>query len=111
RHQQAILVPAPSPIAAAWWDERLSAIENRLTKTGILAPMTLRLLAVLAAAFAVAAPVSRRSDPLTGMQFVLLPGGSFEMGTPASEAGREPQERRHHVTLSRSFYLAIHEVT
>jgi len=73
--------------------------------------MTLRLLAVLAAAFAVAAPVSRRSDPLTGMQFVLLPGGSFEMGTPASEAGREPQERRHHVTLSRSFYLAIHEVT
>ena len=73
--------------------------------------MMLRLLAALAAAVAVAAPASPRSDPLTGMPFVLVPAGSFEMGTPTSEAGREPQERRHHVTVSRPFYLAVHEVT
>jgi formylglycine-generating enzyme required for sulfatase activity len=104
-------VPAASSISAAQWDERLSAIENPLAKTGILAGMTRMALAAVATVFVVVAPVSRRSDPMTGMQFVLVPAGSFEMGTPASEAGREAQEQRHPVTVSRPFYLAIHEVT
>ena len=33
------------------------------------------------------------------------------MGTPPTEAQREPQETLHHVPISRPFYLAIHEVT
>jgi len=33
------------------------------------------------------------------------------MGTPPGEPGREAQERLHQVALSRSFYLAAHEVT
>jgi len=52
-----------------------------------------------------------RGDPTSGMTFALIPAGSFEMGTPAAEPGREAQERLHTVTLSRPFYLAIHEVT
>ena len=38
-------------------------------------------------------------------------GGQFEMGTPPTEPQRESQETLHHVTISRAFYLAIHEVT
>lgn len=42
---------------------------------------------------------------------VLISAGTFQMGTPASEAGREAQEVPHGVRLSRPFYLARHEVT
>jgi formylglycine-generating enzyme required for sulfatase activity len=52
-----------------------------------------------------------RLDPLTGMAFVRIPAGTFRMGTPESEPGREPQERLHTVTIARPFYLATHEVT
>jgi formylglycine-generating enzyme required for sulfatase activity len=58
-----------------------------------------------------AGPVPRRVDPMTGMAFLRIPAGTFEMGTPATEKLREPQERLHRVTLSRAFYLAVHEVT
>jgi formylglycine-generating enzyme required for sulfatase activity len=52
-----------------------------------------------------------RADPLTGMTFVRIPAGTFDMGTPDGEPGREPQERLHRVTLAKDFYLAAHEVT
>lgn len=52
-----------------------------------------------------------KMDPQTGIAFALIPAGTFRMGTPASERSREPQERQHAVTLSRPFYLGIHEVT
>src|SRR4051812_1990056 len=45
------------------------------------------------------------------MPFVLLPAGTFRMGTPPSEKGREAQERLHQVTIARAFYLGVHEVT
>ncbi len=51
------------------------------------------------------------TEPLTGMQFTLVPGGTFTMGSPPAEPGREPQERQHAVSLSRAFFLARHEVT
>jgi len=72
--------------------------------------MLVRVAAVLLALLAAAAPV-RRVDPLTGMPFVLVPAGSFQMGTPATEADREPQEVLHTVTIVRPFYLAAHEMT
>jgi sulfatase modifying factor 1 len=56
-------------------------------------------------------PAARRVDPLTGMAFSLIPAGSFDMGTPETEPQREPQERLHRVTISRGFYLGVHEVT
>ncbi|MFM8980091.1 MAG: formylglycine-generating enzyme family protein [Planctomycetia bacterium] len=50
-------------------------------------------------------------EPVAGMRFVLVPGGSFTMGSPEGEEGRHgdegPQQR---VTLAR-FYLSVHEVT
>jgi len=66
---------------------------------------------VVTAALAAAAPAPRHVDPLTGMPFVLLPAGTFTMGSPEVEPGREAQERRHEVTIARAFYLGVHEVT
>lgn len=45
------------------------------------------------------------------MAFVLVPAGSFQMGSPESEKDREAQERLHAVTIAKPFYLGIHEVT
>ena len=45
------------------------------------------------------------------MAFVLVPAGRFVMGSPDTEAGREPQETRHEVTLSQPFWLGAYEVT
>ena len=45
------------------------------------------------------------------MELVLVPAGSFVMGSPPGETGREPIEVAHEVRLSRAFYLGRHEVT
>ena len=46
-----------------------------------------------------------------GMQFVLVPAGSFTMGSPESEKGRQWNETRHKVIISKSFYMGETEVT
>ena len=58
-----------------------------------------------------ATALPRHTDPYTRMAFVLIPAGTFTMGTPPSEPKREEQEAQHQVTLPRAFYLATHEVT
>ena len=50
-------------------------------------------------------------EPVTKIEFVLIPAGSFMMGSPPNEMGREPQETQHRVRLSRAFYLGRYEVT
>jgi formylglycine-generating enzyme required for sulfatase activity len=44
-------------------------------------------------------------------KFVLIPAGTFMMGSPESELGRGEDETQHKVTISRSFYLQTTEVT
>ena len=46
-----------------------------------------------------------------GMRFVLIPSGTFTMGSPKDEEGRDDDETRHRVTLTQPYYMAIHEVT
>lgn len=50
--------------------------------------------------------------PGTAVSFrmALLPGGTFAMGSPATEAGRDDDEGRHAVTLD-SFWIGVCEVT
>jgi formylglycine-generating enzyme required for sulfatase activity len=47
-----------------------------------------------------------------GMQFVLIPAGSFWMGAPQTDSLRFPPEGpQRRVTISRPFYLGVYEVT
>ncbi len=46
-----------------------------------------------------------------GMSFVLIPAGSFTMGSPEGEFSRSANETRHQVTITRPFYMQETEVT
>ncbi|MBW2663379.1 MAG: SUMF1/EgtB/PvdO family nonheme iron enzyme [Deltaproteobacteria bacterium] len=46
-----------------------------------------------------------------GMKFVLIPAGSFMMGSPSYESERYGNERQHRVTISKPFYMQTTEVT
>ena len=50
-------------------------------------------------------------SPSIGMEFVLVPAGTFKMGSPASEPERDKNETQHQVTLTRRFYMGTCEVT
>jgi len=45
-----------------------------------------------------------------GMKFRLIQPGTFMMGSPASEAGRDSDERQHQVTLTQPFYMGVYPV-
>ena len=49
--------------------------------------------------------------PDTDLIMLALEAGSFVMGSPESEIGRGTDEDLHTVTLSRGFWMGIHEVT
>ncbi len=46
----------------------------------------------------------------SGMVLVLIPGGTFTMGSPPGEKDRQPNERQHEVTLA-PFLLSKYEMT
>ena len=46
-----------------------------------------------------------------GMKLVLIPKGTFMMGSPESEEGRGEDETQHGVTISKDYYLGVYEVT
>ncbi len=46
-----------------------------------------------------------------GMEFVYIPPGSFEMGSPSNEPERFDNEKQHQVTLTNGFYMQTTEVT
>jgi formylglycine-generating enzyme required for sulfatase activity len=45
------------------------------------------------------------------MKLVLIPKGTFMMGSPESEERRGYDETQHQVTISKDYYLGVHEVT
>ena len=46
-----------------------------------------------------------------GMKLVLISKGTFMMGSPESEEGRQQNESQHEVTISNDYYLGAYEVT
>jgi formylglycine-generating enzyme required for sulfatase activity len=54
-------------------------------------------------------PVAFEND--LGMRFVLIPAGTFLMGSPEDEQGRDEDEALHEVRISAPFYLQTTEVT
>ena len=47
----------------------------------------------------------------TKMVLRLLPPGTFTMGSPSDERGRDSDENLHQVTLTKPFYVGVFEVT
>jgi formylglycine-generating enzyme required for sulfatase activity len=83
-------------------------------KTKVMLLSVLFLLALSLPLQAAVKKKGRSTPPLKGpfeMTFVLIPAGSFIMGSPADEPGRNNDEQRHQVTLPRPFYLQTTEVT
>jgi len=54
-------------------------------------------------------PVAFEND--MGMRFVLIPSGTFRMGSPESEKGRKDDEALHQVVLTTPYYVQTREVT
>jgi len=54
------------------------------------------------------------TSPTLEAKFVLIPAGTFTMGSPSGffsgESGRDPDETQHKVTISRPFYMQTTEV-
>ncbi|MFM8214022.1 MAG: formylglycine-generating enzyme family protein [Pirellula sp.] len=46
-----------------------------------------------------------------GMKLVLIPKGTFMMGSPESEEARRKDETQHGVTIRKDYYLGVYEVT
>jgi len=46
-----------------------------------------------------------------GMKFVWIAPGTFLMGSPKEEKGRQPNETQHKVTLTKGFYMGVYTVT
>jgi formylglycine-generating enzyme required for sulfatase activity len=46
-----------------------------------------------------------------GMKLVLIPKGTFQMGSPIEEQGANDDEEQHQVTISKDYYLGVTEVT
>ena len=50
------------------------------------------------------------ADPVTGMEFVWIPNGCFQMGSPGYEKDRDSDERRHEVCVE-GYWMGKYEVT
>lgn len=61
--------------------------------------------------FSAGAPGKRIASPATGMELLLVRGGTFAMGSPVDEPERERNEAQHTVVLTQSYYLGTCEVT
>jgi formylglycine-generating enzyme required for sulfatase activity len=46
-----------------------------------------------------------------GMKFNKIPAGTFMMGSPETEEGRQDDEHQHQVTITKPFYMQTTEVT
>lgn len=86
----------------------------------VLTGITAGLLTLSTSAYAVMFPivvtkkVTEEAQSYTnsiGMIFNLIPAGTFTMGSPSDEPGRSYDEYQHQVTLTKSFYMQITEVT
>ncbi len=52
-----------------------------------------------------------RRSPVDDRPMAWIPPGTFRMGSPASEVGRDPGETPHVVTIDTGFWMDTHEVT
>jgi formylglycine-generating enzyme required for sulfatase activity len=65
----------------------------------------------LSSAEAVMAQSEKEITNSIGMKLVLIPKGTFQMGSPIEEEGADDDEKQHQVTISKDYYLGATEVT
>jgi len=65
----------------------------------------------LSSAATVLAQAPKEITNSIGMKMVLIPKGTFQMGSPESEEDRYENETQHEVTISKDYYLGVTEVT
>ncbi len=72
-------------------------------------------LGILLVGFWLIAPIfsdQKTFNNTIGMEFVLIPAGEFDMGSPSADLDSYDDERPvHHVTISKAFYMGRYEVT
>ena len=86
-------------------------MENTLKKSGKVCVL---LFAILIAYFFYPPPLpafDKLYKNSLGMEFVLIPAGTFIMGSPPNEPDRKKDEVQHKVTISEPFYIQTAEVT
>ena len=106
RYNQFSTPPFPESYLRKTWDEILSRypeIENVSygDTSGLLA----------SAQQLITTHLPKTLSNKLGMTFVRIPFGTFIMGSPPSEQGRDRNEIQHEVTLTQTFYLQTTEVT
>lgn len=69
------------------------------------------LAAALGIASAVHAAPKEFKDCATCPEMVVVPAGSFTMGSPATEVGRDKDEDQHKVTIAKPFAVSKYEIT
>ncbi|MFN7735524.1 MAG: formylglycine-generating enzyme family protein [Pirellula sp.] len=72
------------------------------------------LLVVVIAQFVSLSALAQESKEITnsiGIKLVLIPKGTFTMGSPIEEEGRNEDEEQHQVTIGKDYYLGVTEVT
>lgn len=82
-------------------------MQSRLTLT----TLTVALATCLVCTEVIVAQGGKEITNSIGMKLVLIPKGTFQMGSPETEDDRGDDETQHEVTISRDYYLGVTEVT
>ncbi len=56
-------------------------------------------------------PKKKNADAKVNLEMVLIPAGTFMMGSPPDEKYRSSEETLHQVTITRPFYMSKYEIT
>ncbi|MDX9978599.1 MAG: SUMF1/EgtB/PvdO family nonheme iron enzyme, partial [Lentisphaeria bacterium] len=109
-------------MGADWDGQHTDQLVVRVTATTAAAPVETYLVIDLSAgpeaasypvSYLDAVPAGGWTDEHKTTKLVLrrIPAGTFTMGSPAGELGRNTGEAQHQVTLTKDFYIGVFEVT
>ena len=85
-----------------------------MVKRNVWLAMVLAAVCVLAEVAVGQDKVPAAGSPWTGplgMEFAWVPAGTFKMGSPEGEEGRDADEVQHAVRISEGFWMGVYEVT
>ena len=89
--------------------ENIQTVKRKVSKEMIIAVVLI--FSILLVGYWVF-PITDGPNTPIDMEFVLIPAGEFDMGSPSSEIGRYDYEGPvHHVTIPEPFYMSKYEVT